>query len=188
MFQEFSSPLWITVVALSAIPLVISSCVLLPFVPRTLKEPYGKKGRIIMLSVSLAAIVGTLTLLGSVVGTMALSGHVKGEVYSNPNDVVKPSYWQHAVRGSAIRTDVDQLEEVLMKHTGADKLILPNKRELRFDSLQDGALKTFTGVDYGDNGEDAFTISGTFYYTDDAMVIITDVDSEHQETVTIPTS
>lgn len=184
MFQEFSTPTWLVAMPLvGAFLMIIVPLGLLGFLACTKKEVKDRPAAIATFGVM---ALGFAMFLTGVLMDPGSRLDVLGEEHDNPNDVVELTYWQ-MMRGESIRTNVEALEATLMENTSADKLDLPRQSELRFNDLQNGEFKTFTGVDYeGANGEPV-SVSGLFYYTDDTLVIITDVDSEHQETVTIPT-
>lgn len=183
MFIEYSLPQWLAAMPFVGMFLLIVSplCVLIL---------YGFFASKLRTANILAAVGFGSMLLGLVIfgaGNIIPHSHdlaVPGEEYSNPNDVIDLT-WGQRMWGMAIHTNVEELEATLMENTGADKLGLP--KGLDYWNLQGGELKEFTGVAYGEDDSSPVSVTGVFYYTDDALVIITDVDSEHQETVTIPT-
>lgn len=108
-------------------------------------------------------------------------GNRTGVTYDNPYDGPENNLKDH----KTVALDSEKMEELLAKSVGIDKV----QTETTYELLRTGKFAEFTGIDSGDVSDptDDRAVSGVFYYTETDLIIITDYDTEHQETVTIST-
>lgn len=182
----YSHPLfWISsVIALLGMILFIVSCVLLDENGRNNRS--ANRGAL-LLALSIVLIIGSMFFIMATKPDRDsyenyFFGNPTGKAYNNPFDIDDNTLND---KYETVILDQERMEQSLAEHTGMNKV----QQETTYEWLKEGNFSEFTGIDLGDESDpsDDTTISGVFYYTETDLVIITNYDTENQETVLVPT-
>lgn len=109
-------------------------------------------------------------------------GNPTGKIYDNPFDVPEEELNDLKI----VVLNEEYTEELLRENLGIDKVMISSGT---YELFIEQDFADFTGVDYGDKGtsSDDITVSGIYYFTETEMVVITNYNSDNQETIVIPT-